>query len=53
MIGEYSPPEWACGTYHALLAGLRDLDADMAIRVKKEEEILLPCAPVLESRGGA
>lgn len=49
----YSPPEWACGSYRALLAGLGDLDADMAAHIRKEEDLLFPRALALEARGGA
>lgn len=53
LTGDYSPPEWACGSYRALLAGLRDLDADMTVHVRKEEDLLFPRALALEGRGGA
>lgn len=49
----YLPPEWACGTYRALLSGLRELDEDMAAHIRKEEELLFPRALALESLGGA
>jgi regulator of cell morphogenesis and NO signaling len=47
----YAPPEWACGTYRSLLEGLRDLDADLAVHVRKEEDLLFPRALALEARG--
>lgn len=53
LTGDYSPPEWACGSYRALLDGIRDLDADMAVHVRKEEDLLFPRALALESRSGA
>jgi regulator of cell morphogenesis and NO signaling len=44
----YESPNWACNTYQALLDGLRDLDADLAEHIRKEEEILFPRTLELE-----
>jgi regulator of cell morphogenesis and NO signaling len=44
----YTPPEHACGSWRALLSGLRALDEDMAEHMRKEEEILFPRALEME-----
>ena len=45
----FEPPEWACNTYRALLAGLAYLERDMHTHVHKENNILFPSALRLEA----
>ena len=52
----YTPPEWACNTYRAMLDALAHLQFDMHQHVHKEESILFPKALKLEAKlagGGA
>jgi regulator of cell morphogenesis and NO signaling len=44
LSDEYSPPEWACNTYRALLDGLATLEADLHQHIHKENNILFPAA---------
>lgn len=44
----FAPPEWACNTYRAMLAGLAELEADMHQHIHKENNILFPRALELE-----
>ncbi len=46
----YTPPDWACNTYRALLDGLHDLERNMHAHVHKENNILFPKAIRLEAR---
>jgi regulator of cell morphogenesis and NO signaling len=46
----YVPPEWACKTYRALLAGLAYLERDMHAHVHKENNVLFPRALEMESQ---
>jgi regulator of cell morphogenesis and NO signaling len=50
----FTPPEWACNTYRALLDGLHDLEGNMHAHVHKENNILFPKAIRLEAalKGG-
>ncbi len=38
----FTPPEWACNTYRALLDGLAQLEGDMHQHVHKEDNVLFP-----------
>ncbi len=49
----FVPPDWACNTYRALLAGLEELEADMLVHVHKENHILFPRAVALQSGGAS
>lgn len=40
----YTPPEWACNTYRAMLAGLKDMEADIHQHIHEENNILFPKA---------
>jgi regulator of cell morphogenesis and NO signaling len=55
LTGAYVPPDDACTTYRALLAGLADLEAEMHRHVHKENNILFPRARAAEAelRAGA
>jgi regulator of cell morphogenesis and NO signaling len=44
----YTPPEWACNTYRALLDSLARLEADMHQHIHKENNVLFPKAIQLE-----
>jgi regulator of cell morphogenesis and NO signaling len=46
----YTPPEWACNTYRAMLDALAHLQFDMHQHVHKEESILFPKALKLEAK---
>jgi regulator of cell morphogenesis and NO signaling len=44
----YTPPEDACGSYRALYAGLKELQADLHMHVHLENHFLFPSAEALE-----
>ena len=44
LTDDYTPPEWACNTYRALLDGLHELELDMHQHVHKENNVLFPRA---------
>ncbi len=46
----YTPPEWACNTYRALLDGLQRFEVDLHQHVHKENNVLFPRALELHSR---
>lgn len=46
----YTPPEWACNTYRAMLDGLAHLERDLHQHVHKENNVLFPRALVRESK---
>jgi regulator of cell morphogenesis and NO signaling len=46
----YTPPEWACNTYRALLDGLQRFEFDLHQHVHKENNVLFPRALELHSR---
>lgn len=48
----YTPPDWACNTYRALLDGLHELESNMHTHVHKENNILFPRAIGLENSLG-
>jgi regulator of cell morphogenesis and NO signaling len=45
----FAPPEWACKTYRALLAGLAFLERDMHSHIHKENNVLFPSAVEMEA----
>lgn len=45
----YTPPEWACNTYRALLDGLQKFEFDLHQHVHKENNVLFPRALELHS----
>jgi regulator of cell morphogenesis and NO signaling len=49
LAADYVPPEGACNTYRAMLAGLAELEADMHRHVHKENNILFPRAVEAEA----
>jgi regulator of cell morphogenesis and NO signaling len=45
----FTPPEWACKTYRALLAGLAFLERDLHLHIHKENNVLFPSALEMEA----
>ena len=50
ITNNYTPPDWACNTYRALLDALKTFQADMHQHVHKENNILFVRATAEESR---
>jgi len=48
LTDAYTPPDWACNTYRALLDGLHELEFDLHQHIHKENNILFPRALVVE-----
>lgn len=48
LTNGYTPPADGCPTYHALLDGLKRLEADLHVHIHKENNILFPRAAALE-----
>lgn len=48
LTDEFTPPEWACNTYRALLDALLTFEQDMHQHVHKENNVLFPQAIALE-----
>lgn len=48
----FTPPQWACNTYRAMLDSLKRLEADMHQHVHKENNVLFPKAMELEKSKG-
>lgn len=46
----YTPPAGACGSWHALLEGLRELEEDLHRHIHKENSFLFPRAVELEKQ---
>lgn len=42
LTDAYTPPDWACNTYRALLDGLAGMEADIHRHIHKENNILFP-----------
>jgi len=49
----YTPPEWACNTYRAMLDALARLERDMHHHVHKENNVLFPRALAMEHEKAA
>lgn len=49
----YTPPEWACNTYRAMIDGLASFERDMHQHVHKENNVLFPRALELEASRSA
>lgn len=45
---DFTPPDWACNTYRAMIDGLSKLESDMHQHVHKENNVLFPKAIALE-----
>jgi regulator of cell morphogenesis and NO signaling len=50
LTNDYQPPEDACTTYQALLAGMAEMEFDIHQHILKESSILFPRAIVLEEK---
>lgn len=48
LTDNYTPPEWACNTYRAMLDGLLNFEQDMHQHIHKENNVLFPKAIALE-----
>ena len=48
LTGGFTPPEWACNTYRALLDALAHLERDMHQHIHKENNVLFPRALKME-----
>lgn len=48
LTDDYTPPEWACNTYRAMLDALHTFEQDMHQHVHKENNVLFPRAIALE-----
>jgi regulator of cell morphogenesis and NO signaling len=46
----FTPPEWACNTYRAMLDALACLERDMHLHIHKENNVLFPRALEMEAR---
>lgn len=46
----YTPPDWACNTYRALLDSLAQLERDMHQHIHKENNVLFPKTIALEKQ---
>ena len=44
----YTPPDWACNTYRAMLDALAHLERDLHLHIHKENNVLFPRALELE-----
>jgi regulator of cell morphogenesis and NO signaling len=49
----YTPPEWACNTYRAMLDSLAQLERDMHQHIHKENNVLFPKTLKLENAGAS
>ncbi|MBX3179712.1 MAG: iron-sulfur cluster repair di-iron protein [Candidatus Hydrogenedentes bacterium] len=50
LTDDFTPPDWACNTYQALLDGLHDLAMDLHLHIHKENNVLFPRAMEEEAR---
>lgn len=48
LTDQYTPPEWACNTFRALVDALQKLEADLHEHIHKENNILFPRALEME-----
>jgi regulator of cell morphogenesis and NO signaling len=44
LTDDYTPPDWACNTYRAMIDALARLERDMHQHVHKEDNVLYPRA---------
>lgn len=49
LTDDYTPPEWACNTYRALLDGLAEMEADIHRHIHEENNVLFPKALKIEA----
>jgi regulator of cell morphogenesis and NO signaling len=50
LADDYTPPDWACNTYRALIDALVSLERDMHQHVHKEDNVLFPRALAREAQ---
>ncbi|WP_256555810.1 iron-sulfur cluster repair di-iron protein [Oscillatoria sp. HE19RPO] len=50
LTDEFTPPEWACNTYRALLDALLTFEQDMHQHIHKENNVLFPRGMALEQQ---
>ncbi len=50
LTDNHTPPDWACNTFRALLAGIHELELDLHQHIHKENNILFPRALELEQQ---
>jgi regulator of cell morphogenesis and NO signaling len=50
LADDFTPPKWACTTYRALFDALLMFEQDMHQHVHKENNVLFPCAVLLEKQ---
>jgi regulator of cell morphogenesis and NO signaling len=48
LTDDYTPPDWACNTYRAMLDALATFEQDMHQHIHKENNVLFPRAIALE-----
>ncbi len=49
ITDSYTPPDWACNTYRAMLDGLANLETDLHQHIHKENNVLFPRTIEMES----
>lgn len=52
LTDEYTPPDWACNTYRAMIDALAQLERNMHQHVHKEDNVLFPRALAREAELG-
>jgi regulator of cell morphogenesis and NO signaling len=50
LTDDYTPPEWACNTYRAMLDALANLEQDLHQHIHKENNVLFPRAVEMEQQ---
>lgn len=53
LTDDFTPPEWACNTYRAMLDALASFEQDMHQHIHKENNVLFPRAIALEQEKAA
>lgn len=48
LTNSFTPPEWACNTYRAMLDALAQLERDLHLHIHKENNVLFPRTHELE-----
>jgi regulator of cell morphogenesis and NO signaling len=49
VTNEFTPPDWACATFHALYAGLKTFAANLEEHIRLENDVLFPRAIAMEA----
>ena len=49
LTDDYTPPDWACNTYRAMLDALAYLERDLHLHIHKENNVLFPRALEMEN----